>query len=70
MQGVGRAQPFDGGNFFALMHDCKAQAGIHPSAIHMNRAGAALPVIAAFFRASKSDRFANAIKQRGPRIDT
>src|SRR5437868_5063019 len=47
VQVLGGAQPFDGGDLVALVHEGKAQAGVDPPAVDVNGAGAALAVIAA-----------------------
>ena len=69
MQCVGRAQALDGGDLVPVVHQGEAQAGIHAPAVHMHRARAALPVIAALFRSGEGDGLAEAIEQRRPRID-
>ncbi len=68
MQIVRRTQPFDGRDFGILMHDCQRQAGVEPAAIHQHGTGAALPVIAAFFRAGKLQVFPQRIQQGGTGI--
>ena len=49
MQFIAIGQPFDRRDLVALVHECEGETRIDPSAIHQNRARAALPVIAAFF---------------------
>ena len=49
MQIGGRAQPFNGRDAVAFVHHGKRQAGVDPTPVDHHRAGAALPVIAAFF---------------------
>ena len=69
MQCIGRPQTFDRGDLAAIVQQCQAQARIHAATIYVHGAGAALAMVAAFFRAGQCDRFANAIQERRPRID-
>ncbi len=48
----------DSGDLGAVFHDGKGQAGIDPSPINQNRAGAALAVVAALFGAGEIEMFA------------
>ena len=56
-------------DLFALMHRRQTEAGIHPSAIDVHSARAALTVIASLFRSGQMQMFAQAIKKSGARID-
>ena len=51
------------------MHNREAEAGIDAPTIDDDRAGAALTVIAAFFRSSEMEMLSQSIEQRGPRIE-
>src|SRR3954453_16525867 len=58
MQMIGGAEPFDGRDLVALMHDREREAGINPPPAGNDRAGATLAVIAAFFAAGQAQMFA------------
>jgi hypothetical protein len=60
---------FDGGDFRAVLHDRQRQAGIDAAAVDQNRAGAALPMVAALFGAGQTEMVAQRIEQGGPRSD-
>lgn len=62
-------QAFDGRYFVSLVHDRETEATVDPPAIDEHGAGAALSVVAAFFRASKLQMLAQQIEQRRARID-
>src|SRR3978361_245043 len=65
---VGRSEPLDRRDTVAVMHDRECQAGVDPSPVDDDGAGAALAVIAALLRTSKMQMFAQCIEQRGPRV--
>src|SRR5262249_1012261 len=69
MQGVRTAQALDGGDLLAVVHQGQGQAGIHTSAVDVNRTRAALPVIAPLLGSGEGDRFPQAIEQRCARVD-
>jgi hypothetical protein len=62
MEIVGTAEPFDGRDLGILLHCGERQATIDSSAIHMDRARAALAVVAAFLRSGQMDGLAERIK--------
>jgi hypothetical protein len=62
------AEPLDSGDLISLMHYRKRKTRIYPAAVDMDRARAALPVVAPFFGPGQSDVFAEAIEQGGTRI--
>ena len=69
MQMIRLADALDGRDLIRRVHHGKRQARVHALAVHMHRAGAALAVIAALLGAGQVQVFAQAIEQRGPRID-
>ena len=42
-------EALNGGNVIAAGCGCQQQAAVHPTAIHQDRAGSALAMVAAFF---------------------
>ena len=52
-----------------VVHQRQAQARVHPAAVHVHGARAALPVVAALLRAGEGDGLAEAVEQRRPRVD-
>jgi hypothetical protein len=64
MQIVRLADTLDSGDLFAREHHGKGKAGVYPAAIDVNRACAALTVVAALFGAGKVEPFAEKIEQR------
>ena len=50
VQRVPLGQPFDRRHLRAVLHDRQGQARVDAPAVHQDRAGAALPVVAALFR--------------------
>src|SRR5437868_4123151 len=69
MQRLGRAKTFDRGDLVAIVKQRQTQTRIDAAAIYMNRAGAALTVVASFFGSRQPDVLAEAIQQRSARID-
>src|SRR2546427_7406072 len=69
MQCVRRAQALNGCDFFPVVHQGQAKAGVHAPAIHMHRAGPALAMITTFLRAGEGNGLTDAIQQRRARID-
>jgi len=69
MQRPGLSDAFDRGDLVALVHYGEAQAGVHPHAVDMHGAGAALAVVAAFLRAGEQDDFTHAVQKRGARVE-
>ncbi len=63
-------EAFDGGDFIVLMGDGQRQAGKSAAAVHMNRACAALALIATFFRAVEAKMLAKGIEQSDAGIGT
>ena len=53
VQCVGRPQAFDGYHRIAIVHDGEREAGLDTAAVYQDRAGAALPVIAALLRTAQ-----------------
>ena len=53
VQVVRRAQPLDGDDLVALVHDRERQAGVDAPAVDQHRAGAALAVVAALLGAGE-----------------
>ena len=54
------------GDVRAIFHDGKCKARVDTPAIDQHRAGAALAVIAALFRAGQVEMFAQGVEQGGP----
>jgi len=48
------------------MHDGEGEAGIHSTSVDVYGAGAALSVVASFFRAEQVEAFAQSIEKRDP----
>src|SRR5258708_34202678 len=63
------SEPLDGGDFIVLVHDGKAEARVHATAIDVHSAGSALAVVTALLCARQLRAFAQAIQQSGARID-
>jgi hypothetical protein len=57
-------QAFDCGYLIALMHDREGEARIHAPSVDVNRASAALPVVASLFGAEKPEVLAQGVQQR------
>ena len=57
MQFFAFRESFDRRDVIAFMHDRETETRIDPSPVHQDRARAALPVIAAFLRASELQIF-------------
>src|SRR5260221_6398660 len=69
MQRAGLSDAFDGGDLVALVHNRERQAGVDPLAVDVHGAGAALAVVAAFLGPGEGQGFAQAIEERGARIE-
>src|SRR5260221_10622068 len=69
MQRAGLSDAFDGGDLVALVHNRERQAGVDPLAVDVHGAGAALAVVAAFLGPGEGQGFAQAIGERGARIE-
>ena len=69
MQVSGLPNAFDRRDFVALVHHREREAAVHAPAVHMDGAGAALPVIAAFLGAGQMDPLAQRVEQRGARVE-
>ena len=69
MQGPVPCNAFDRGDLCAVIHNCKGQARIDPPSIHENRAGATLPLIAAFFRAGEIEMLAQKVEERSTGVE-
>jgi hypothetical protein len=65
---AGLTEAFDGGDLIAIMHAGERQAAIDAPAIHHDRAGAALAVVAAFFRPGQAKMISERVEKRGARI--
>src|SRR3954469_7277701 len=61
MQVARLPQALDGRDLVALMHDAQGQAGIQPSPVHDDGAGAALAVVAALLAARELQMLAQGI---------
>lgn len=61
-------QPFDRLDLGALRFGGQDNAAIYRHAIHDDRASAAVPVVAAFLRASQPQRVAQRLEQALPRL--
>ena len=61
-------EALNGCDFIPLMHDGESQARIDSAPIHVDGAGTALAVVAAFFRAEKMKIFAKGIEQSYTRL--
>ncbi len=68
MQVFGLPNPFDRRDLVPFVHHRERQAAVHAPPVHVHRAGAALPVVAALLRARQVDPLPQRIQQRGPRI--
>ncbi len=64
------SQALDGGDLVALVHDGKRQTRIYAPSVYMNRACAALAVIATFLRAGKLKVFAQRIEKSDSRLQS
>ena len=69
MQLIAVREAFDRRDFIALMRDRETEAGINSPAIHQDGAGAALSVVATFFRPGQVQTLAQCVEQRDTRID-
>src|SRR6266850_2782300 len=69
MQRVGLSDAFDRGDLVALVHHGEREAGIHPLAVDVHGACAALAVVAAFLGPGEGKGFAQAIEERGARVE-
>jgi hypothetical protein len=65
VKNIASSQALNRSNLLALLSDCEGKAGV--DAIHHNRAGAALTVIASFLRAGEVQAFTQQIEQRDSR---
>ena len=66
---VGLADAFDSGYLVHRVHDGEGEAGVHAAAVDVNRAGAALAVVATFLCSRQVEVFPQAIEQRGARVE-
>ena len=62
VQRVRRAKSFDGRDLISIVHEGEIEARKNALAIDMDRARAALPVVATFLRSGEHNRFAYAIQ--------
>src|ERR1700738_2333260 len=62
-------ETLDGGDLRAIVHDGKRQARIDAPPLNEHGAGAALTLIAAFFRPSQLQMLAQQVKERRSRIE-
>jgi hypothetical protein len=70
MQGaVGVGQPFDRRHFAVHALPRQRQAGQHPPTVHVDRTGAALPLVAAFLGPGQPGVLPQGVEQRDPRFD-
>ena len=69
VQITGLADAFDGGDLIALVHQGERKAAVYAAAVDVNRAGAALPVIAAFLGAGEVNALAQGVEQSGARVE-
>jgi hypothetical protein len=69
MQPLGRTQPLNGSDRFALVHDGKGQATVDPAPLDDHRAGAALAMVAALLGAGEVQMLAQRIQQGGARVE-
>ena len=63
------ADAFDGGDLVHRVHDGEGEAGVHAAAVDVYGAGAALAVVATLLCAGHVEVFAQAVEQRGARVD-
>ena len=63
------SKALDRGDLGAVLHDGEREAGNDPASVHQHRAGAALAVIAALFRARQVEAVPQGIEQGRPRRD-
>ena len=68
MQRVALRHALDGEDVRAVMADRQRQAGIDPPAVDQDRAGAALPAVAAFLGSGQVQALAQQIEQRDARV--
>ena len=69
MQLVTIRETFDGCDLVAFVHHRERQTRIESPSVHQHGAGAALAVIASFFRASKLQPLPQCVEQRHARIN-
>ena len=69
VQVTGLADAFDGRDLVALVHHREREAAVHAAAIDVDRAGAALPVIAALLGAGEMNALAQGVEQGGARVE-
>ena len=69
VQVAGLADAFDGRDLVAFMHHREREAAVHATSVHVDRAGAALAVVAAFLRAGQVEPFAQRVQQCGARVE-
>jgi hypothetical protein len=63
------AESFNRRDLIALVHRGKDETRIHPPAVDVHRASAALAVIASLLRSGEMEVLAETIEKRGARID-
>ena len=68
MQFIAVGETFNGRDLVALVGDGQREAGVHAAAVDEDRAGAALPVVTAFFGAGKVQSLPQRIEDRDPRL--
>jgi hypothetical protein len=62
-------QTLDGDYLSAVVSDREGETGIHATPVEQDRAGSALPVIAALLRAGERELLTQKVEQRDPRVD-
>src|SRR6185369_16089922 len=62
-------EPLDGRHVVAVVHDGERETRKDAAAVDVNGAGAALPVIAAFFRSEELELLAERVEQGGTCVD-
>lgn len=66
---MGRVRPNPAERPWSVMHHGEAQTRTDSASINVNRAGPALPVVAALLGAGQGDGLTNAIQQCRPRVN-
>src|SRR6185437_9337989 len=69
MQIAGLTDAFDRGNFVAFVHQGEGETAVDATAVDVDRAGAALSVVAALFGTGEVKALAEGIEQRGTRVE-
>ena len=69
MQRAVLREPFNRDDLLSAVHHGEGEAGVIAPSVDENRARAARPLIASFFRAGEIEMLAQRVEQRGARIE-